>query len=111
MLRGFLEVAVAGEKQGIITVPSQNPITIQLNHVVLGAPRGRYSYVDVEKAMAALSTGNLGNAELAEILKCPKLTHHEERADKLGWCREISRWTDVPACLGCVRRKKRGVYT
>jgi len=45
VLRGFARAWVAGEKDGVVTVPSQNPVTIQYVDVRLGSPRGRYSHL------------------------------------------------------------------
>ena len=53
-LRDIIKAVLAGEKQGIVTIATRNPLIVQLNHIVLGAPRGRYSHFDGRALIDAL---------------------------------------------------------
>jgi hypothetical protein len=106
VLRGLIKVTVAGEKQGIVTIPSQNPITIQLNHIVLGAPRGRYSHVDLDKQLQALKQGEFAGEDLTAAVQCDALQHRRDVAGCLGFCLKRKCWTTPEICSGCVHKDK-----
>lgn len=105
VLRGLIQVTVAGEKQGVVAIPSQNPINIQLVDVRLGAPRGRYSHVDLGRALHQLESEDFAGKELTDVVSCDKLSHHDDVSGRIGFCRSRQRWVTPEICLSCVRAR------
>lgn len=101
VLRGFVDLTVEGDKQGIVTIPSQNPMIVQLNRVVLGAPRGRYSHVAAEKI--AESCRSLVDTPVS-VLECQLTSWYDKRGRKVR-CDFFGDLIPVEKCRSCSRRR------
>lgn len=93
VIKALVEATLAGENAGLVTIPSTNPIMVQVNHVVLGAPRGRYSHIKAEELGRAIATANIGP------VGCPWIGGIKEGQ---VLCRNRgSVWIDSSECVSC----------
>lgn len=100
VLGQFIESAVAAEEKGINVILSQNPMLVQLNHIVLGAPRGRYSHVDVRSTVEALARGEWPPVVCAYL---DGVSGQDVYCQKVG-----GSWLPRSACQGCGRNRLKG---
>ena len=87
LMKALLEAAVKGDELGVTLVGSQNPFLVQVNHVVLGMPRGRYSHFD--------------GRSMLERLEDPKFKKWPPACEFQG------SWWDSDRSVGCLKIKER----
>lgn len=93
VLGALIDATVAGEKAGLVTIPSQNPIMVQVNHVVLGAPRGRYSHINAAEIGRSIAQGEV------EPVGCPFIGGL--RPGQVLCRKSGSRWQSRAECSSC----------
>ena len=103
VLRDVIKAMLAGEKQGIVTIATRNPLIVQLNHVVMGAPRGRYSHFEGRSMLERLEDPK--NKKYPP--SCPETNSYWESDRSIG-CLKIKERVSVKECWECWLQSKYG---